>query len=156
MNQRYRERQVTDKFFLTDFIAHHFAGFSRTHKQMISAALDGGVIILSLWIAYSIGIGYPLTDLASTWHFFALMLLVTVLLFRTLGIYRWVIRSSNVLLMRQLAKGCLASALTIAAAYHADTTTTRHISLADCGLCVFAVEWYLRFTHAVATAFRFW
>ena len=103
--------QVTEKYTFTDSIVHHFAGFSRTHKQVISATLDGAVAMLSLWLAYSARLGHPLTDLAGTWHFFAIMLVVTVLLFRTLGIYRWVIRSSNVLLMRQLAKGCLASAL---------------------------------------------
>ena len=102
---------MTEKYTFTDSIAHHFAGFSRSQKQLISAALDGVVVLLSLWLAYSARLGQPLTDLAGTWHFFAIMLIVTVLVFRALGIYRWVIRSSNVLLMRQLAKGCLASAL---------------------------------------------
>lgn len=111
MSLQFKERQVTEKYTILDTIVHHFASYRRTQKQVISAALDGAVVVFSLWLAYSARLGHPLMDLASTWHLFLIMPLVTVLLFRALGIYRWVIRSSNVLLMRQLAKGCLASAL---------------------------------------------
>ena len=102
---------MIDKYPLVGSIVHLFATLRRTHKQVVSAAVDSVVILISLWLAYSMRLGYPLMDFASTWHLFVIMLVVTVLLFRAFGIYRWVIRSSNVKLMRQLAKGCLASAL---------------------------------------------
>ncbi|MBX2884177.1 MAG: polysaccharide biosynthesis protein [Granulosicoccus sp.] len=102
---------MTDKYTLVDSIVNLFARFRRTHKQVISAAVDSVVILISLSLAYSMSQGYPLMDLTSTWYLFVIMVGVTVLLFRALGIYRWVIRSTNVKLMRQLVKGCLASAL---------------------------------------------
>ncbi len=102
---------MREKYTFIDSIVHHFAKFRRAQKQLISATLDGVVVVFSLWLAYSARLGYPLLDLASTWHLFVIMLVVTVLAFHTLGIYRWVIRSSNVMLLRQLAKGCLASAV---------------------------------------------
>lgn len=102
---------MTEKYTFIDTIVHHFARFHRTQKQVISASVDGVVVVFALWLAYSARLGHPLMDLASTWHLFVIMLVFTVLLFHSLGIYRWVIRSSNVMLLRQLAKGSLASAL---------------------------------------------
>ena len=54
------------------------------------------------------------TDFATTWHLFLVLPVLTIPLIASLGIYRWVIRSSNRTLFSQLAKACLLSAFLLA------------------------------------------
>ena len=83
----------------------------RGRKQVVSVLADSVVAVACLWLAYSIRLGQPFSDFRSTWYLFALMPAATVLVFTGFGIYRWVVRSSNVRLFRQLAKGAAVSAL---------------------------------------------
>jgi len=83
----------------------------RGQKQAFSVAVDTVLCIFSLWLAHSLRQGEIFTDFANTWYFFLLVPLVTVLLFTSLGIYRWVVRSSNRSLFQQLIKASIASAI---------------------------------------------
>ncbi len=49
------------------------------------------------------------SDFRSTWLLFLVIPIVTVIIFSSLGIYRWVVRSSNDLLYRQILKACVIS-----------------------------------------------
>ncbi len=83
----------------------------RSSKQAVSVFVDCCLVVLSLWAAYSLRHGMVFSDFKSTWHLFLFMPLATVVIFMSLGIYRWVVRSSNGALFRQLIKGCFASAI---------------------------------------------
>jgi len=50
---------------------------------------------------------------ASTWHYFVLMGAVTPVIFASLAIYRWIVRTSNPRLFKQLVKGSALSALAL-------------------------------------------
>lgn len=83
-------------------------------KQTLSVLADFLLVVSCLWTAYSLRFGELFRDFASTWHLFALMPLATVLIFAGLGIYRWVVRSSNRRLFYQLGKACVLAALVLA------------------------------------------
>jgi len=83
----------------------------RSRKQAFSVAVDSSIVVFSIWAAYSLRLGMPFSDFKSTWHFFLVLPIVTVVIFMSLGIYRWVVRSSNSSLFKQLIKAVLASAL---------------------------------------------
>ena len=91
----------------------NLAGTRRGRKQLVSIGVDALLVIISLWLAYSLRHGQPFGDIRSTWHLFLLMPVITVLLFAGLGIYRWMIRSSNHTLSLQLVKGGLLSAVAL-------------------------------------------
>ena len=82
-------------------------------KQKLSMAADSAVVIFSLWAAYSLRLGVPFSDLRSTWHIFLVVPLATIAIFSGLGIYRWIIRSTNQRLFKQLLKGSIISAMLI-------------------------------------------
>lgn len=90
---------------------NNLAKTGRGKKQAVSIVADSLVVIVSLWLAYSLRHGYVFSDFRATYHLFLLMPAFTVIIFMSLGIYRWVIRSTNRRLFRQLIKGCIASAL---------------------------------------------
>ena len=83
----------------------------RSRKQAFAVSVDTVLVIAALWGAYTLRHGLPFSDFRSTWHLFVFLPAVTVVLFMSLGIYRWVIRSSNSALFRQIVKGAIASAL---------------------------------------------
>lgn len=83
----------------------------RSRKQAVSVAVDSLIVMVSLWAAYSIRHGYIFSDFKSTWHFFLVLPVATVVIFMSLGIYRWVVRSSNSNLFRQLLKAVFVSSL---------------------------------------------
>jgi len=98
---------LTERAFASrtlDGFLSNLAQTARGRKQLISGAIDAGTVIVALWLAYSFRAGAPFSDLASTWHVFALLAPATVLTFAALGIYRWVVRSSSPHLFVQLAK----------------------------------------------------
>ena len=70
---------------------------------------DGIVAVLALWLAYTMRHGLAFSDFRSTWYLFLAIPVITVLMCMALGVYRWVIRSTNFRLFRQIFK---ASALT--------------------------------------------
>jgi len=90
---------------------HNLANTGRTRKQILGGVADSLLVAVSLWLAYSLRLGEVFTDLGSTWHLFVLLPCLTVGAFAALGVYRWVVRSTNRRLFVQLIKGALASAL---------------------------------------------
>ena len=95
--------------FTLGVLLDNLANTGRGYKQAVSISVDSLVVVLSLWGAYSLRLGYIFTDFQAAWHLFLLMPILSVGLFSGLGIYRWVIRSANTILFRQLAKGCILS-----------------------------------------------
>lgn len=85
----------------------------RGSKQLMAVAIDCILAILCLWAAYSLRHGYLFSDFRSTWHFFLLLPVITSFLFAGLGVYRWVIRTANQRLFRQLFKGSCLSAIAL-------------------------------------------
>lgn len=86
----------------------------RSSKQAVSIAVDIFLVIFSLWCAYSLRLSVFFTDISATWHFFVLLPPLTILVMGSLGIYRWMIRSSNRRLFYQLGKACCISAMILA------------------------------------------
>lgn len=85
----------------------------RGKKQIFSIAVDFSLACLSIWAAYSLRLGQPFSDFRSTWFLFLIVATCTVGGFAVLGVYRWVIRSSNLRLFKQLIKGCIVSMLAL-------------------------------------------
>lgn len=85
----------------------------RGSKQLMAVAIDGGLAVCCLWAAYSLRHGYLFSDFKTTWHFFLLLPVITGFLFAGLGVYRWVIRTANQRLFRQLFKGSCLSAIAL-------------------------------------------
>jgi len=83
----------------------------RSRKQAVSVAVDSTIVVFSLWAAYSLRYGELFSDFRSTLHIFAALPVATVVIFMSMGIYRWVIRSSNRSLFKQLIKAAIISAL---------------------------------------------
>jgi len=90
---------------------NNLAKTGRGKKQALSVVVDSLIVMVSIWLAYSLRLGYAFSDFRSTAHLFVFMPLLTVVVFLSLGIYRWVIRSTNRRLFRQLIKACIGSAL---------------------------------------------
>jgi len=100
-----------------DGVLRNLASTGRGHKQAISMLADCVLSILSLWVAYSLRHGEPFSDFRHTWYLFLLLPILTVLIFGGFGVYRWVIRSINYRLLKQLLKGSFISALTLLIAF---------------------------------------
>jgi len=83
----------------------------RGRKQTFSVVIDASMSAFALWLAYTLRFGEAFHYFSYSWHLFVLVPLATVTIFGSLGIYRWVVRSTNSRLYRQLLKGCLMSAL---------------------------------------------
>ena len=86
----------------------------RSGKQAVSILVDAVLVVLSLWAAYSLRLSTFFSDFSSNWHLFVLLTPFTIAVIASLGIYRWMIRSSDRRLFYQLAKACLLSALALA------------------------------------------
>jgi FlaA1/EpsC-like NDP-sugar epimerase len=102
----------------------------RSRKQAVSIGVDATFATLSLWAAYSLRFGVPFSNFRATWHLFLALPALVVLVFMALGIYRWVVRSSNRLLFRRLAMACVVSSITLVMLVHLfppDTKTPRSL-----------------------------
>ena len=97
-----------------DALLRNLSGTGRGRKQAFSIAVDATLVIVALWLAYTLRHGQPFSDFHATWHLFLLVPLVTVMIFAALGIYRWVVRSTNHRLFRQLAKASLLAGVAVA------------------------------------------
>ena len=86
----------------------------RSRKQAVSIAADTVLVVLSLWAAFSLRLSTPFADFTYNWHLYLLLTPFTIAVIASLGIYRWMIRSSDRRLFYQLAKACLISALALA------------------------------------------
>jgi FlaA1/EpsC-like NDP-sugar epimerase len=78
----------------------------RSSKQAVSISVDLALVVLALWAAFSLRNGTFFHNFSGTWHLFLLLPIATVIIFMSLGIYRWVVRSSNANLFYQLVKAC--------------------------------------------------
>lgn len=85
----------------------------RGSKQLLAVSIDCALAVSCLWAAYSLRHGYLFSDFKTTWHFFLLLPVITGFLFAGLGVYRWVIRTANQRLFRQLFKGSCLSAIAL-------------------------------------------
>jgi FlaA1/EpsC-like NDP-sugar epimerase len=101
-----------------DALLNNLANTARGWKQMTSMLADGFLVILSLLVAFVLRytgsythVVENLIDLERTWHLFVLMPLFTVIVGTSLGIYRWVVRSTNRRLFLQIVKTAVISAL---------------------------------------------
>ena len=109
-----KSSQVPQRFSATfDALLTNLSNTGRGRKQALSIAVDSILVVVSLWAAYTLRHGDYFTDFKTTWHIFILMPVITAALFSGLGIYRWIIRSTNNRMFRQLIKGCFVSALAL-------------------------------------------
>ena len=83
----------------------------RSRKQAVAICVDGFLVVLSLWLAYTLRYGIPFNDFQSVWYVFLLLPVCTVCILMCLSVYRWVVRSSNSVLFRQLVKGSIVSSI---------------------------------------------
>jgi len=100
-----------------DVVLRNLVNTGRGRKQAISMLVDSVLAVFSLWASYTLRHGQLFSDFYHTWYLFVLLPVVTVLLFSGLGVYRWVIRSINDRLARQLLKGSLVSGLALLVAF---------------------------------------
>ena len=89
----------------------NIAATERTKKRLITIGIDASIAVCSLWLAYSIRHGMVFSNLKPNWYLFLAIPVLTTLIFAALGVYKWVVRSSNDRLYLQLIKGSLLSAL---------------------------------------------
>jgi len=90
------------------------SSIGRSRKKVVSIIADACVVVFALWCAYTLRQNAPFTDFSSTWHLFILLPPATILIATTLGIYRWMIRSSNRKLFYLLCKVCFLSSAVLA------------------------------------------
>ena len=96
-----------------DMLLNNLSNTGRGRKQAVAIAVDSIIVVASLWAAYSLRYDHFFTDFQNTWYLFILIPVFTAAIFSGFGIYRWVVRSTNNRLFRQLIKGCLVSALVL-------------------------------------------
>ena len=87
----------------------------RSRKQVITASVDAGLVIFSLWLAYSLRHGLVFSAIKPNLHLFLGLPVVTVLIFALLGVYKWVLRTGNERLYIQLVKGGMLSSFSLLA-----------------------------------------
>ena len=76
-------------------LLNNLSSTGRAKKQLVSILADVFVCVISLWAAYSLRLGEPFSDFQASWMYFIGLPLLTIPFFSGLGIYRWVVRSSN-------------------------------------------------------------
>ena len=84
---------------------------ARGRKRAVGMLVDGTLATVCIWAAWSLRAGRPFTEVERFWHLLILMPIITVSIFAALGVYRWVIRSTNQLLFKQLGKGVALASL---------------------------------------------
>jgi len=85
----------------------------RGRKQLVAMAVDAVLAVGCLWAAYSIRLGESFYIFEKTGYLFLILPAAVLICFASFGIYRWVVRSSNGKLFRQLLKGTVTSALVL-------------------------------------------
>lgn len=111
-SSRYGSRRKEASFSASlDALVRNMADTQRGRKQLISIGNDMSLAAMCLWLAYTLRHGMLFSDFRSTWYVFLGLPVMTSLMFSGLGIYRWVIRSSNQRLYKQLLKGSAMSGL---------------------------------------------
>ncbi len=95
--------------FASRFLFENLANTGRTKKQLLSFFIDAIIVAFSIWAAFSLRLAEPYFFLNNIAHLLLFMPPLTVLLFASLGIYRWVVRSSSSRQFEQLIKGAIIS-----------------------------------------------
>lgn len=96
-----------------DSVLTNLSSTGRSRKQAFSIMVDAVLVLIALWLAYSLRYGTLFSDFGSTWQLFLIVPPLTVTILGAFGIYRWVVRSTNRRLFRQIAKGCVLSAVSL-------------------------------------------
>ena len=126
--------------------ATNLASTGRGYKQAVSIGVDFLLAFGCLWAAYSLRHGVPFSDFRSTFYIFMLLPTVTVFVFMGMGVYRWVIRSANQRLTRQLFKGSCVASLGLLMIFYllpADRANPRSLFIIF-GLLMFVSSWGVR------------
>ena len=106
-NQRYGFSATIDSW------VSNLSKTRRSSKQALSIFADIISVWLSLWGAYTLRHGVAFSDFTETLHLFMIMPGVSVIVMASLGIYRWVVRSSNRVLIYQIGKASVISAMVL-------------------------------------------
>ncbi len=99
--------------FTSRFLIDNLSNTGRTKKQILSFAIDGALVAICIWVAFSLRLGQPYSYLDSIAHLMILLPPLTVFIFAGLGIYRWVVRSSSSRQFEQIIKGAIASSIVL-------------------------------------------
>jgi len=94
-------------------LLNNLSSTGRAKKQLVSILADVFVCVISLWAAYSLRLGEPFNDFQASWMYFIGLPLLTIPFFSGLGIYRWVVRSSNKRLIAQICKAGIFSSFVL-------------------------------------------
>jgi len=94
-------------------LVENLSNAGRSRKQTISILVDGILACICLWLAYSFRLDKLFIDFSSSWMYFVFVGTVTPVIFASLGIYRWIIRTSNPRLFAQLIKGSAIAAVSV-------------------------------------------
>ena len=112
------ESAILDRFSPTlDALLDNLSNSGRGRKQLVAMAVDTLMVMLSLWGAYSLRHGEFFIAFENNWYLFVLLPLVTVSCYAAFGVYRWVVRSTNNRLFKQLLKGSIVSGAALAIAF---------------------------------------
>ena len=112
------ESATLDRFSPTlDALLNNLSNSGRGRKQLVAMAVDTLMVMLSLWGAYSLRHGEFFLAFENNWYLFVLLPLVTVSCYAAFGVYRWVVRSTNNRLFKQLLKGSIVSGAALAIAF---------------------------------------
>ncbi len=124
-------------------VVKNLASTRRGYKQFFSVLADVVAAGFCLWAAYSLRHGLLFSDFRSTWYFFLLLPFFTVAAFKGLGVYKWVVRSANQRLARQLFKGSCIVSFTLLVSFivfPADRANPRSLFIIY-GLLLFVSTW---------------
>ena len=127
-------------------LANNLAKIGRGYKQAISISVDCLLVSVCLWAAYTLRHGVLFTDFRTTWQIFVLLPLLTVVVFMSLGVYNWVVRSANQRLSLQLFKGSCLAALGLPVIFYllsVERTNPRSLFVIF-GLLMFVSSWGVR------------
>ena len=110
------EQQVGRRSHVPTFLraaARNLSETGRGRKQAISILVDSCTVVFSLWAAYALRIGAAEVNGLHLLYHFLLLPPITILIFTSLGIYRWIVRSSTFGLFLQVAKGVVGSSVAL-------------------------------------------
>lgn len=99
-------------------LLRNLSNTGRGRKQIISMAVDFSIAGACFWLALSLRFNEVFNDFTRTWHLLIIIAVVSVINCATFGVYRWVVRSSNLTLLRQLAKASIVSSAVLVLAVY--------------------------------------
>lgn len=103
--------------FGLDAFLNGLANTGRVRKQVFAMLADFLLVLLSLWGAYTLRHGEFFLGFENNWYLFLLLPIVTIPCYAAFGVYRWVVRSTNTRLFKQLLKGSAVSGALLAISF---------------------------------------